>query len=99
MAKQPYVFIEEESLANLSQFCREVARLRGEDIEDFNNLANVFMRGRKVGKIPSSSADVDATQDRVGDFNYATDSGVEYLYICVQVGSSAAWRRTVLGSF
>lgn len=67
---------------------RYILKERANDINDFNNLENVFMRGRKVGKIPTGSADIAVT-DRIGDFNY-DDS---YLYLVVDSGGSAVWRR------
>lgn len=82
------------NLADALEFCREVAKERTNDIKDFDNLKNVFMSGRKVGKIPSASSDVAAT-DRIGDFNYSAS----YFYILVDNGGTAAWRRIALGSW
>lgn len=96
--KTLYEFIESADPQDLANFCREVARLRVDDVNDFTNLPNVFMRGRKVGKIPATSADI-TDGDRVGDFNYATSGGSEYLFVCMDVGGNAVWRRVVLGSF
>lgn len=70
-----------------------IQRLREQDISDFSNLSQKFIAGRKVGKIPSSSADI-ADDDRIGDINY-DDS---YLYIVVD-NSGAEWRRISLGSW
>lgn len=97
MTTKSYNFITEDSLTPIGEFCRDIARTREDDIRDFANLSNIFMRGRKVGKIPANSA--DTTGDRVGDFNYATDSGTEYLYICMDVSGTAVWRRVALGGF
>lgn len=77
-----------EDLVKSAQY---VQRLREDDVNEFNNLVNVFMRGRKVGKIPTGSADIDAS-DRVGDFNY----DASYLYLVID-NSGAAWRRISLG--
>lgn len=93
MAKRSYDLIPNDTVEQLGEFCRSVARIREEDIQDFNNLSNVFMRGRKVGKIPTGSTDVAAT-DRLGDFNY----DASYLYLCVD-NSGATWRRIALGSW
>jgi len=93
MAKKLFDFIESEDPRDLARFCREVARVREEDVSDFNNLPNIFMQGRKVGKIPASSA--DTIDNRIGDFNYDAD----YLYICVNDSGSAAWRRVAIGGF
>jgi hypothetical protein len=78
----------------LVDFAKDVARKRLEDIANFNNLPNLFMAGRKVGKVPTGSADVTPS-DRIGDFNYTTS----YLYICVDNSGTAAWRRVALGSW
>lgn len=93
MATELYKNIQNETIEDVSAFCREAARLREEDVSDFNNLSNVFMRGRKVDKIPSSSSDI--ADSRVGDFNYDTS----YLYICVDNSGTAVWRRVAIGAF
>lgn len=93
MTKRSYDLIPNNEPEQIGEFCREVARLRQEDIEDFSNLSNIFMRGRKVGKIPTGSTDTDAS-DRVGDFNY----DASYLYLCVD-NSGATWRRIALESW
>lgn len=71
-----------------------ITRERDNDVLEFNNLPEVFMRGRKVGKIPTASLDIDP-DDRVGDFNYNT----LHLYLCVDVGGSAEWRRIDMHTF
>lgn len=77
----------------LLEFCKDITRLRRQDVAEFNNLPNVFIEGRKVGKIPTGSS--DTTGDRVGDFNY----DASYIYICVNNGGTAAWRRVAIGSW
>jgi hypothetical protein len=76
---------------DLVKWASLVTRFRQYDVADFNNLSNVFMSGRKVGKIPTSSTDI-TDGDRVGDFNY----NASYLYLCVD-NTGAAWRRISLG--
>lgn len=78
----------------IAEILQEITRLRERDVEDFDNLPNIFMRGRKVAKIPTQSTDV-ALDDRAGDFNYDTS----YIYVCVDTGSGLAWRRTTLSSW
>lgn len=85
--------IVSKTLEGLFDFIDEITRLRDDDLSDFDNLKNVFISGRKVGKVPSSSSDI--TGDRVGDFNY----DASYIYICVDNAGTAAWRRASLGSF
>lgn len=72
---------------------RRIIEERNSDVQNYNNLNQIFMSGRKVGKIPTSSADIAAT-DRVGDFNYSAS----YLYLCVD-DSGAKWRRIALASW
>lgn len=89
-----YPQITPETFDDIVELLRIITRERTIDINDFNNLKNVFMRGRKVGKIPAGATDIDPS-DRVGDFN-ADDS---YFYIVVENGGSAEWRRAALGSW
>lgn len=89
---QPYpVTSANDDAERLAKNAMYIQRLREDDINSFNNLVNVFMSGRKVGKIPTSSTDIAAT-DRIGDFNYTAT----YFYIVVD-NSGAAWRRIALG--
>ena len=92
MKQYPIMTLRTE--ADLYTLGRYILKERANDINDFNNLQNVFMAGRKVGKVPTGSADVAAT-DRVGDFNYSAS----YLYLCVDNAGSAAWRRVSLATW
>jgi hypothetical protein len=80
-------------LKNHTDVLLQISRIREEDITDRNTFPSIFMSGRKVGKIPTSSSDVSAT-DRVGDFNYDGS----YLYLLVN-SSGAVWRRISLGAW
>lgn len=88
-----YPNIKIENLENVLELLEYIVRERRNDVNDFKGLGSKFMSGRKVGKIPSSSADV-AADDRIGDFNYDAN----YFYICVD-NSGAVWRRITLGSW
>lgn len=88
-----YPYWPAETIKDLKEQMREITHTRKDDIALVNNLPNIFISGRKVGKIPSSSADIVPT-DRLGDFNYDAD----YLYIVVD-NSGAEWRRASLGSW
>ena len=88
---EPYPQIYDKE--NVLDFCKAIARERGNDITDFTNLPNIFMQGRKVQKVPSASNDVAAT-DRIGDFNY----DASYLYLVVD-DSGAEWRRVALATW
>lgn len=92
MKQFPNMVVRNE--ADLYTLARYILKERENDINDFNNLQNIFMAGRKVGKIPTGSADVLAT-DRVGDFNY----DASYLYILVDNGGTAVWRRSTLSAW
>lgn len=68
-----------------------IVKERINDVKDFDNLKNIFMRGRKVNKVPTSSTDIEV-KDNLGDFNY----DASYLYILVDNGGSNEWRRAPL---
>lgn len=76
------------------ELLRLIVRERTNDINEFNNLQNRFMAGRKVAKVPTGSLDV-ADTDRVGDFNYDD----QYYYLLVDNAGTAEWRRNALSSW
>lgn len=76
-----------EDAKGLSKVVRSIVSERTSDIQDFQNLKNVFISGRKVLKVPTESADVETT-DRAGDFNYDED----YIYLF----TGSAWGRVGL---
>jgi len=83
------------TLEDASAALEEITRTRREDVADFTNLPNIFMRGRRVGRVPSSSADViDGDKDM--DFNMA-DDGLGTIYLYALVGTQ--WLRVQLQSF
>ena len=84
------------TLEDLTKSAAYIQRLREEDVTDFNNLPQTYMLGRKVGKIPTASNDVDAT-DRLGDFSFALNAA--YMYFFVDNAGTPEWRRVTLGSF
>ncbi len=73
---------------------RSIMKERRLDVRSMENLDNVFMRGRKVGKIPTGASDISAS-DRIGDFNF--DAG--FLYLCVDNSGTAEWRKAILSSW
>lgn len=91
---RPYPTIFSSDNAALKQALDFIGRERQADVQEFNNLPNVFITGRKVGKIPSASADVVAT-DRPGDFSY----DASFIYICLNNAGTVVWRRATLGSW
>jgi hypothetical protein len=77
---------------NLTDFLKFIVRERKNDREEYINLPQVFVSGRKVGKIPTSAVDVAAT-DRAGDTNYDD----QYLYILtIDSMGDPAWGRAAL---
>ena len=89
-----YPFFEREDLKSISNIIRFVIKERKNDVNDFFNLKNIFMSGRKVGKIPTGASDINIA-DRLGDFNYDTS----YIYIVVDNAGTAEWRRASLASW
>lgn len=87
---KPYPKVISEDSALLASVLRFIVRERENDVTANNNLPQVFISGRKVGKVPTASADVAVT-DRAGDFNYDTD----YIYLF----TGAAWGRAALGTW
>lgn len=92
---QPYPKLIEQTLQSLQDFCKIISRYRDEDITDRNNFNSVFIRGRKVAKIPTSSMDVVAATDKIGDFN-VTNS---FAYYLILNGGSPEWRRSAVSSW
>lgn len=95
MKVYPKFFTDEMTdLKEVIGWIRYVNKERPNDVNDFTNLQNRFMAGRKVAKVPTGASDVDPS-DRVGDFNY----DVSYWYILVDNAGTAEWRRAALASW
>lgn len=92
---QPYPQnIKPDTDSLLSAF-QDISRKREQDITDRNTFPSVFVSGRTVGRVPSASANVLAT-DRIGDQNLTKD----YAYFCVSDGAGGAvWRRIVMATW
>lgn len=89
-----YPFLTSEDSKSILDIIRFMIRERKTDVNDFFNLKNVFISGRKVAKIPSGASDITIA-DRVGDFNFDTS----YIYIVVDNAGTAEWRRATLASW
>jgi hypothetical protein len=89
-----YPVIDVNNKQSIDELLEFIVKERKKDVDDFNNLTNVFISGRKVGKIPTGATDIDIA-DRIGDFNYDTS----YIYIVVDNGGTAEWRRATLASW
>jgi hypothetical protein len=86
MIEYPSILNEQET----ASWIRQVTELRNQDVADWNNLSELYMRGRKTEKTPASST--DTTDCKPGDFNYDSD----YFYICVEDSGSLSWRKIPL---
>lgn len=73
----------------------DIIAKRQEDVARLLGIENLNSALRKVVKIPSSSTDIVASIDLLGDFNYDAN----YLYIVVSSGGALVWRRITLGVF
>lgn len=93
MSKKLYPDLRDESPSSVGAWIREVTRIRREGVGDFNNLSQLYIMGRKVGKVPTAYDDV-ADSDREGDFNF--DNG--YIYLLVDDSGTLKWARTAHGS-
>ena len=90
----PYTDLISRDTAGLIESVEEMIRERPRDVKDYDNLSNRFISGRKTGKIPTGASDISST-DKVGDFNYDQN----YMYIVVNNGGTAEWRRVALSSW
>lgn len=88
----PYWGAEKET--DVKEQLRQICNIRKDDITQFGNLPEIFMSGRKVGKIPTGSTDIAVT-DRLGDFNY----DASYWYQVVDDTGNARWRRIALATW
>lgn len=89
-----YPVLKDTTLKGIFDWLKYVVRARSEDVQEFNNLQNIFIAGRKVGKIPSASNDVVAA-DKIGDFNV----NATYAYFLIDNAGTAEWRRVAVGSW
>lgn len=90
--KTQYPIIQRSpTIQDIENWCNTVTRLREEeDLSDFLNLQNVFMAGRKVGKIPTSNSDT-SVDDREGDFSFSSDG--TSLYVVVNASGTIKWGK------
>lgn len=83
-----------KTLSDVVNMLTYIQKERKNDVNDFEGLKDNYISGRKVAKIPSGVSDI-ADTDRVGDFNYDAD----YLYMVINDGGSAEWRRVALSTW
>lgn len=89
-----YPYYPVSNVEEIIEQLRQITNIRKDDISTIQNLPNVFLLGRKVGKIPSASNDV-TNGDKLGDLSYSAD----FLYILVDNAGTAQWRRVALSSW
>lgn len=88
-----YPYWSAEKPMDVQQQLRDITRTRKDDISQFKALPDYLISGRSVNRIPSSSADVVAT-DRVGDIS----RDALHTYV-LQNPASPAWVRYTGASF
>lgn len=89
-----YPYWPAETLDDLKSQIRDITNTRKDDISQIQNLTNIFVSGRSVGRIPSSSIDV-IDGDRVGDFNVNST----FAYYLINNAGTAEWVRVAVGGF
>lgn len=89
-----YPYWSASTLIDVTEQLRQITSIRKSDITTISQITSSFVSGRKIGRVPSSSIDVLAT-DKVGDINYSAS----YLYILVDNAGTPVWRRTALSSW
>ncbi len=82
------------NLQEVQDQLRLICNTRKSDITQFNNLQQIFIGGRKVGRIPSSSLDV-ITGDVIGDFNVTS----AFAYYLINNAGTPEWRKVAVGSW
>lgn len=94
IAFQNYPYWPAKTLDDVKNQLLQITTLRKSDISTISQISSSFVSGRKVGKIPTSSTDVQ-TSDKVGDVSYNAD----YFYILVSNNGTPAWRRIALSTW
>ena len=94
---QNYPSLISNTVSSIITTLRRIIELRKQDITDFNNLNQVFLSGRKVGKVPANSADI-TSGDRVLDWNY-DNSYVYWVLLITGSPDTLEWRRIAHANF
>lgn len=94
IAFRDYPYWSGETLEDIKEQLRQITSLRKDDISVISQITGSFISGRRVGKIPASSIDVQPT-DKVGDVNYDAN----YFYILIDDSGTPEWRRIALSSW
>lgn len=89
MTAKSWPVLKGDTPSEIYNWVQEVTRSREEDIGDFDQLPELYMRGRKVGKIPTNADDV-TDEDQPADFNYDAN----YYYLLVETApNTVKWAR------
>jgi hypothetical protein len=92
---KPYKKLLTQNIGDVADVMQNMILERTNDIKDFDNLNNVFISGRKVGKVPTGATDVTSS-DKIGDFNIASIGGTFYLISLVNNGGTPVWARVAM---
>lgn len=90
-----YPYFPAANEAEAREQLRQICNIRKDDITQIQNLSSTFLAGRKVGKVPASSADVDAATDKVNDINW----DASYIYVLIDNAGTPVWRRATLAAW
>lgn len=95
MSIRPFQFPILSTLQDAIAAIRRIASERLLDVQEFNGLQQRVAGFRKVDKIPTTSADVVAATDRVGDVNFV----VGKIYVLVDNAGTPKWQSANLVDF
>lgn len=85
-----YPYYSAADMEEIVEILDQICRTRKDDILVIGDLINTFIGGRSVGRVPSSSSDVLAT-DKIGDINFDYSTG--YAYRLMDDGAAGVWAR------
>jgi hypothetical protein len=81
------------SFTNALDWMREVARIRSEDIVEWQSLPQQYVTGRRTTRVPTANNDV-ISGDAEGDIVYAANAS--HMYILVDKSGTLTWARISL---
>lgn len=94
MILREYANLGVDTEKDRTEVLRDIVNIRKDDIIQAKNLPQTYILGRKVGRIPASSADVIAG-DKVGDFNVT----LTHAYYLIDNAGTGTWVRSTVGTF
>lgn len=87
-----YPYWAAETIEHIRDQLGQITHTRKDDILQIQNLSQIFLAGRSVGKIPTDSDDVVA-KDKIGDLSYEYNAGMPYMFILMDDGADGKWIR------